>query len=81
MLFDFTVGQSFGDPQGGELVQIQFLLGHISIQTAERYLGCEPSRRAARQPRHKGPNCWIPMGPARSDRYSERGGPSVLWSR
>ena len=25
---------------GGELEQIQFLLGHISIQTIERYLGC-----------------------------------------
>src|SRR6516165_3875976 len=26
---------------GGELEQIQFLLGHVSIQTAERYLGCK----------------------------------------
>jgi len=25
---------------GGELEQIQFLLGHVSVQTAERYLGC-----------------------------------------
>jgi integrase len=26
---------------GGELEQIQFLLGHVSVQTTEQYLGCK----------------------------------------
>ena len=26
---------------GGELEQIQFLLGHVSVQTTEKYLGCK----------------------------------------
>jgi integrase len=32
---------------GGESDQIQFLLGHVSIQTTERYLGCKQKLRIA----------------------------------
>jgi site-specific recombinase XerD len=32
---------------GGELEQIQFLLGHVSVQTTERYLGCTQRRYLA----------------------------------
>jgi integrase len=31
---------------GGELNQIQFLLGHVSIQTTEQHLGCKQKRYA-----------------------------------
>src|SRR5215467_9583711 len=32
---------------GGELEQIQFLLGHVSVQATERYLGCKQRIRSA----------------------------------
>jgi site-specific recombinase XerD len=32
---------------GGELEQIQFLLGHVSVQTTEKYLGCKQRLRDA----------------------------------
>jgi len=32
---------------GGELQQIQFLLGHASVQTTERYVGCKQELRSA----------------------------------
>jgi site-specific recombinase XerD len=32
---------------GGELEQIQFLLGHVSVQTTEKYLGCKQRFRHA----------------------------------
>ena len=32
---------------GGELEQIQFRLGHLSVQTTERYLGCKQRIRSA----------------------------------
>ena len=34
-------------PSGGELEQIQFLLGHVSVQTTEHYLGCKQRIRSA----------------------------------
>lgn len=34
-------------PSGGELEQIQFLLGHVSVETTERYLGCKQRLRQA----------------------------------
>jgi integrase len=32
---------------GSELEQIQFLLGHVSVQTTERYIGCRQRLRVA----------------------------------
>jgi site-specific recombinase XerD len=32
---------------GRELDQIQFLLGHVSVQTTERYIGCKQRLRNA----------------------------------
>jgi eukaryotic-like serine/threonine-protein kinase len=39
MLTGSIVG--LGSQYGGEIEQIQFLLGHASVQTTERYLGCK----------------------------------------
>jgi integrase len=32
---------------GGEMEQIQFLLGHVSVQTTEKHLGCKQRLRGA----------------------------------
>jgi site-specific recombinase XerD len=37
----------FCHASGGELEQIQFLLGHVSVQTTERYIGCKQRIRSA----------------------------------
>jgi len=37
----------FCPDSGGELEQIQFLLGHVSVQTTEKYLGCKQRFRQA----------------------------------
>jgi integrase len=38
---------------GGELEQIRFLLGHVSVQTIERYLGLHPTNFIRRQRPHR----------------------------
>ena len=38
---------------GGELDQIRFLLGQVSVQTTERYLGCKQRIRGARERPHR----------------------------
>lgn len=37
----------FCHDSGGEIEQIQFLLGHVSVQTTEKYLGCRQRLREA----------------------------------
>ena len=37
----------FCHDSGGELEQIQFLLGHVYVQTTEKYLGCKQRLREA----------------------------------
>jgi site-specific recombinase XerD len=37
----------FCHDSGDELEQIQFLLGHVSVQTTEKYLGCRQRFRHA----------------------------------
>jgi site-specific recombinase XerD len=38
---------TFGHGAGGELEQIQFLLGYASVQTIERYIGCRQKFKEA----------------------------------
>jgi hypothetical protein len=42
---------------GGELDQIQFLVGQVSIQTTERYLGC---KQKLQRPRVQATNVAAP---------------------
>jgi len=43
----------FCHDSGGELEQIQFLLGHVSVQTTEKYLGCKVCFRKPAEPWYK----------------------------
>jgi len=51
---------------GGELEQIQFLLGHVSVQTTENYLGCKQRLREA-------VNDKIGIEPVSAEEMTERG--------
>jgi hypothetical protein len=42
-----TLVQQLCHAAGSELEQIHFLLGHVSIQTTGRYLGCKQRIRSA----------------------------------
>jgi hypothetical protein len=39
--------RGFATRQVANLEQVQFLIGHVSIQTTERYLGCKQRIRGA----------------------------------
>jgi integrase len=46
-IYTFHCESNPGHASGGELEQIQFLLGHVSVQTTERYLGCKQRIQSA----------------------------------
>jgi len=69
---------------GGELEQIQFLLGHVSVQTTERYLGCKQNlghpvndlfdlRKNARPQEEKDVECVTVKGSAPVEKASGQG--------
>jgi hypothetical protein len=69
---------------GGELEQIQFLLGHVSVQTTERYLGCKQktAERGERRNRSGGRVIGGPSGPPTGLRGILKGrSPGSQWSQ
>ena len=62
----------------GELDQIQFLLGHVSIQTTERHLGCKQMLRLVVNDRLGiEPRCGLTRTTARADASSRLGDHSL----
>jgi site-specific recombinase XerD len=65
---------------GGELEQIQFLLGHVSVQTTERYLGCKQRfRDAVNDHIRSGDGCAFIIGVAGRVPAGRLGGTDSLW--
>lgn len=64
---------------GGELEQIQFLLGHASVQTTERYLGCKQKLRQAVNDHHRSGGCLTGASQPRSGLQAQNRATNLLF--